>query len=189
MNTKLIKLLTLFIGTSTLAFGFSLDGLSDKITEKESPESESSFDLKSVQSSMTSAFDSASPQVKSAVKDLFSSYAEKNDLNIFGPIKTLQGAQLSSDQIALWNRVKTDMMAAVLQRNFSFSELRQTELFNQSLSALKSGDLESLKSSYSNLKSKTSLTSKQKTLFSKVIQYAEPVKDKTAEGIKSLFGG
>jgi hypothetical protein len=141
-----------------------------------------SFDFAKDQ--LTKAFSDAKPEAQSLLDNAMSSFTEGNDLPFLKHLKKLKGLDLTASQKAALGAVKNDLMAAVLQRNFTFDETRANDNVQEGVEALRSGNLDGVKSSFSDLRENVSLSKEQSSMLDLITETAPSM---LSSSMKSLL--
>lgn len=141
-----------------------------------------SFDFAKDQ--LTKAFSSAEPETRSLLDNALSSFSEGNDLPFLKHMNKLKGLDLTASQKAALGAVKNDLMAAVLQRNFTFEETRANDTVQEGVEALRSGNLDGVKAAFSDLRENVSLSSEQSSMLDLITETAPSM---LSSSMKSLL--
>ena len=142
------------------------------------------FSLDFAKNQLQTAFSNAAPEARTLLDKALSSFQEGNDLPFLKQLEKLKALDLSASQKAALGAVKNDLMAAVLQRNFTFEETRANDTVQDGVEALRSGDLEGVKEAASEIKEDVSLNKKQKSMLDMIVENAPSM---LSGSVKSLL--
>jgi len=182
MKTALLTIALVFFISSAPAL--DLNSLKDKAQEAvEASPGLKDLSMETVRDQLEKVFDSAKPELKGQVLEAVTHFAENQDSGFFKNLAKVKNFKLTEEQKSVWNRVKSDLTAAVVERNFTFEEVRASEAVQNVVGAVKQLDLEAAKESIADLREVAELSEKQKSLLKQVEKHAGPVKDKILGGL------
>lgn len=180
----------LILGTAINLHAFSLSDLTGKkkedsqqtnaqetASDSEIPgESElPGFSFDFAKDQLSKAFSSAQPDTRDLLDKTLSTFADGEDKAFFNHLGKLTDLDLTPSQQAALQAVKNDLMAAVLLRNFSFDNTRDSERLQQTIAAVRSGNVSEIKSSVSELRQAATLSEQQEELLDQVLANAPSV--------------
>lgn len=125
--------------------------------------------------------------IKELLTQLGTSVSSGDDAASAGLLQKIMAAKPNESQLGLLAEIRSSLAALALGRNFDTSDAATASVLDETLSAIKGGNVTTIVSSLKNIGDKISLTDAQKELVGNLISSWTPSLAKAGESVNKLL--